>query len=303
MKLRRKLAACFAAGGLLVLTSCTHRQAIQLANELTFSLDGISEVTISYDEEKITFYESKGDELVIKEFMTEHKNSYYAKVDQSGSSIRVREGGTPFFKSGFSRYIEVCLPASYRENLTITTTDGDVDLSGLELSLNTLRTDSTAGTVKLNAVEAQSIDLSTTSGVLDADYLKADTIKIDTTSGSFSCGTLEGDVAYTTTSGYADVQSAIGSGSYQASNSGELNVVYTEVTDDLWFYNKNDGIYVTLPADLEFAFESITKNGSIATSFQECLSSKDRTISGIVGDHPTVTIKVETHNGDIEVTR
>lgn len=297
----KKLAVYLAVVGMLTLTGCSHGQSAQMENKITFSLDNISEVTISYDDEKVTFYESVNDELVIKEYMTENKNSYHAKVDQSNDSLKISEGGKPFFKDGFSRYIEVYLPASYHENLTVTTTDGDIDISRPELSLNALRIDSTAGTVRLNTAEAQSLYLSTTSGVLDVNNLNADTIRIATTSGNFFCEKLDGNVTYTTTSGNTDIKSAIGSGTYKANNSGELNVLYTEVTGDLSFYNKNDNIHVTLPADLEFEFKATTKNGSVSTTFQENISIDGRTTSGTVGKHPTVTVKVETNNGNIEV--
>lgn len=302
MNIKKQLTMCFMiAGGLLTLTGCSHSQSSQLANEITFSLDSVSEVTISYDEEKVTFCESENDRLIIKEYMTKNKSRYYAKVDQSNNSIRISEGGKPFFKAGFSRYIEVYLPASYHENLTVTTTDGDIDLSGLEISINALRIDSTAGTIRLNTVEAQDIYLSTTSGFFDVDFLNANTIKIAATSGDFSCKRLNGHVTYTTTSGNADIRSAAGSGDYKTGNSGKLNVVYTEVSGNLSFFNKNDDINVTLPADLEFEFEATTKNGSVSTSFGECVSVEDRTTSGTVGEHPTVTVKAETNNGNIEV--
>lgn len=302
MNIKKQLAAFWAAVmGLLALTGCSRGEAFQLANEITFSLDSVEEVTLSYDEEKVTFYESENDELTIKEYMTENKSGYYAKVDQSRRSIKISEGGKPFFKEGFSRRIEVYLPASYCEKLTVTTTDGDIDISELGISLNALRVDSTAGTIRLSTVEAQNIYLSTTRGTIDAACLKADVIKIATTSGNFSCEKLDGNVIYTTTSGNADIKAAAGAGSYKTNNSGELNVTYTEVTGDLYFYNKNDAINVTLPAALEFEFKAATKNGSVTTSFQECISIDGRTTSGTVGGHPAVTVTVETNNGNIEV--
>lgn len=300
--IKKKLAACLTTILILpVLSGCSSGQALQMANEIHLSLDGISELTISYDEEKVIFYESKGDDLTIKEYMTENNSSYYARVEESNGSIKISEGGKPLFRGDFSRYVEVYLPASYQENLTVTTTNGNIDISELELSLNTLRMDSTAGTIKLNTVEAQSIYLSTTSGILDVAGLKAEEIRIDTTRGSLSCEELDGNVTYTTTSGNANIQSAIGSGTYKANNSGELNVVYSEVTGDLTFYNKNDSINLSLPADLEFEFEAATKNGTISTSFQEFVSVEGRTTSGTIGNCPTVTIKMETNNGNIEV--
>lgn len=304
MKNKKRLAKGLAVmASLAVLTGCTRGHALRLANEITCSLDGVSELTISYDEENVTFYRSERDELTVKEYMTENKSSYYANVTQNRRSIQISEGGKPLFKDGFSRSIEVYLPESYRGDLTVTTTDGDIDISEAALSVNALRIDSTAGTVKLNRVEAQNIHLSSTSGTLNAGFLAAEAIRVDTTSGSFSCESLEGNVTYTTTSGNAAIKAAAGSGSYRANNSGKINIVYNEVTGDLSFFNKNDKIQITLPADLEFEFEATTKNGSISTSFPECISIQGRTASGAVGAHPTVTVKVETKNGTIEVTQ
>lgn len=288
---------------LLVLGGCSNSKSPQMANELQFSLNEVSELTISYDEEKITFFEGDSDELVIREYMTVNKSSYYAKVNQRSDSIHISEGDKPFFKSGFSRYIEVYLPASYHQNLTITTTDGDIDLSNFDLDVSMLRVDSTSGTVQLNSATASAIHLSSTSGTLKLGSIQAEQIKLETTSGNVICSELNGDVTYTSTSGNADIKSVIGSGSYKANNSGKLNVAYTSVAGNLSFFNKNDNIDLTIPTDLEFNFEATTKNGSISTTFQESITINGRMTSGTVGDNPTVTIKVETNNGNIQVTQ
>ena len=110
-------------------------------------------------------------------------------------------------------------------------------------------------------------------------------------------------MAYTTTSGSAEIQSATGSGSYRANNSGEFRVGYTEVTGDLSFFNKNGAVYLTLPVDLEFEFEATTKNGVVSTFFDGLMKTDGRTIYAAVGSDPMATIRVETKNGDIEVTQ
>lgn len=288
---------------LMSAAGCAPNRPVLPANERSFSLDGISEVTISYDEENVTFYESETNELILKEYMTENKPGYHAKVTQHNGSIQISEGGKPLFDSGFSRYIEVYLPSSYQENLTLTTTDGDIDLTALPLKLNSLRVDSTAGTVQLNRAEARNVHLSSTSGTLVLGTLWADMIRLETTSGNVTCERLSGNVTYTTTSGNAEFKSASGSGDYTNSNSGILNVVYTDVSGDLSFYNKNDGVNVVLPSHLEFEFVATTKNGSISTSFQEYIAADGRTARGTVGEHPTVTVRAETNNGDIEISQ
>lgn len=286
---------------LIGLSGCGGEKSPQMANELQFSMDDISDLTISYDEEKITFFESDSDELFIREYMTANKRSYYAKVDQRNSGIKISEGRKPFLGSGFTRYIEVYLPASYEGNLTVTTTNGDIDLSEMELELSTLRIDTTSGKVDLKDTEAKVIHLSSTKGTLKIGSLKADQIRLETTSGNTVCERLEGDVAYTSTSGDADIKAAVGGGSYKANNSGKLDVTYLKVTDDLYLFNKNDDVHLTLPEDLSFEFQATTKNGSVSTNFQESITGDGRTIKGTVGNQMTVTVEVETKNGNIEV--
>lgn len=282
-------------------SGCGSEKSPQMANELHFSAGDASDLTISYDEEKVTFFENDSDELVVREYMTANKKSYYAKVTQRDSSLKISEGGKPFFKSGFTRYIEVYLPLSYEGNLTVTTTDGDVDLSEMELGLSTLRIDTTAGKVDLKSAEAKVIHLSSTKGKLEIGSLKGDQIRLETTSGNTVCENVEGDVTYTSTSGNAEIKSAVGGGSYKANNSGKLEVTYVEVVDDLYFYNKNDDVHITLPPNLEFVFQATTKNGSVSTNFQEFITADGRTTKGTVGNQPTVTVEVETNNGNIEV--
>lgn len=304
MRVKKELAAGVAfAMGMLALSGCSHAHGLTLANEITFAPEGLSEITISYDEESVTFYESENGAVTVREYMTENKKSYYARMEKRDGSIKISEGGKPFFKNGFTRCVEVYLPESYHESLSVTTTDGNIDISKPELSLTALFVDSTAGTVKLGAVEAKNIWLSSSGGAYDIDSLEAEKIKIDITSGSLSCERLDGDVAYTTTSGSADIRAASGLGSYRAENSGELRVAYNEVLGDLSFYNKNGDIYVELPGELDFYFDAATKNGSVSTNFQESIFSDPKTARSAIGEEPSVTVKAETKNGNIEVRR
>lgn len=304
MKLRNKfLCAVMAVLCLAGLAGCSFEKSPQMANELCFSVNDITDLIISYDEEKVTFFEGSSDELIVREYMTVNKSSYYAKVDQRKSSIKISEGEKPLFKKGFLRYIEVELPADYKGNLTITTTDGNIDLSSVELNLSALRIDTTCGIVDLKSGKAKTIHLSSTKGTLKADDLEAEQIKLENTSGKTDCKNLKGDVIYKSTSGDATMQSVVGCGSYKAENSGKLDVTFAKVTGDLSFYNKNDDVHIALPEDLEFEFQATTKNGSISTNFQEAVTVDGRTTKGTVGSQPTVTVEVETKNGNIEVER
>lgn len=304
MKLRKQTALFIIVSFiLLTLTGCENSQSAQMVNELSFPLDEITEITISYDDEAITFFESDSNNLIVKEYMNKNKEKYHAKVSEKSNNIKISEGGKPFSKDSFNRYIEVYLPVSYSEDLKITSTDGDVDITNMALNLSSIRIDCTSGTVKIKEVNASKIYLSSTKGKLKLESLIAEQIKIDTTQGDVTCNKIDGNVTYTSTSGNAEFKSAIGSGMYRANNSGKLQVKYTEVTGDISLFNKNDNVELTLPNDLNFKFEATTKNGSVKTNFQGNISVNGNTTSGNVGNNPTINVQVETKNGNIKVTK
>lgn len=284
-------------------TACGNEGAAKTVNEMSFSLEDISDLIISYDDENISFFKNDKDDLIVREYMSKDRDSYHARVSRKKNSIQISEGGKPFFKGDFIRYVEVYLPSSYSANIKVTTTDGNIDMSDVELNMKSVRADTTCGILKLNKAAAEEIYLSSTSGALELGELTADQIRIETTQGNVSCKRIDGEVTYTSTSGNAEFLSASGSGAYKANNSGTLSVVYDEVTGDLSFFNKNDSVQVKLPENLAFTFEAVTKNGRIDTDFQGDISVSGDSVKGTVGSNPAVNIKVETKNGNIEVGR
>lgn len=267
---------------------------------LTYEIDNIHDVVLSYDEEDITFFESPDDTLIIKEYMTDADSKYYAKVDIDQGYIHVSEGGKPLFGS-FSRHIEVYFPKTYTGSLTVTSTNGNVDFSEVDIEVTSLRIDCSSGKVRIRNAYADTINLSSTRGTLDIGHLEGKEIDISTISGEVVCVEISGNVTYVSTSGDIEIKSAVGAGSYKAENSGILDITYTDVEGDLYLYNKNDDVELTLPEDLSFRFEAVTRNGSVSTPFESVLSMKNDTVMGTVGGNPSITVKTETRNGNIKV--
>lgn len=288
---------------LSLFTGCSSNKAAKLVNTQTFDVAGIKNIIIDYDEEDITLYESDADNFILKEYMTTDKSGYYAKVIEKNGNINISEGARPLFRGDFNRYVEIYLPASYTENLSLHTTNGNIKTNSVSVDLAQFYADSTSGTVQLGTINANSIEIATTSGTVEAETIIADNIKIKTSSGNVNCGEINGAVDYDTTSGSLLVYDASGSGSYNAAQSGTIDVTYKQVIDDLSLYNKNDNVVLTLPSDLSFKFKATTRNGSIKTSFGEQLSTTGSVQEGTVGTSPTVSIEVETRNGGVQVTQ
>ena len=288
---------------LFTLSGCGKERNPKLVNEQSFSLKDIEELAISYDDEEVSFFQSEGENLMIREYMSKDKKSYHAKISQNKKSIQIHEGGKPLMKGGFTRHVDVYLPGSYSKNLKVTVTDGNINMRDMHLNLNSMRVDCTSGTFELKKAVAGELYFSSTSGTLKLGSITGSQIRIETTHGEVNCEKVNGDVTYTSTSGNAEFLSASGSGTYRADNSGKLSVTYDEVTGDLFFFNKNDNVEVRLPAALSFEFEAYTKNGSVTTNFQADISVNGDLTGGTVGKDPEVTVKVETKNGNIEVRK
>ncbi len=303
-----------------MLSACS--SAVQLVNEITVSLDHITELQISYDEENITFFPGNGTDLVVKEYMSANKKGYHANMKKQDGKIKISEGGKPLMKDKFQRYIEVYLPPAYQQCLIVTSTSGKLDISRLDLNLSAFSVDNTSGEVQLaslaadtallktssgsvtcNAYTGRQFTAKTTSGTFNLGQIKAPDIKLESTSGSMHCGVLNGAVSYTTTSGDLNVAAAIGSGQYMANNSGALRVVYQEVTGNLSLFNKNGDIDLTIPANLSLRFAAKSKNGAIHTSFDHLLKKSEKEVAGTMGNAPSVTVELETKDGNIQVSQ
>jgi len=275
---------CFGMLFLLVFACHSFSQNATLANEINLPLDGVTDINISYDDEQITFFTLDSNELVVKEYMSKDKKSFYANVKVKGNSIRITEGLKPLAKKGFVRRVEIFLPSTYSQSFTLSTTSGNINMEKSYLKLESIHVNTTSGNVIVNNVTATKIFLTTTSGTIN-------------------CNELVGNVDYKGTHGNINVKSAKGSGTYKAENSGTLDVNYSEVNGNLYFLNKNSDIKLTLPKNFAFHFEATSKNGSIVTSFQDSLVFQEKTAKGNVDKNPTFTVKVESGNGNISVSK
>lgn len=255
---------------LMAAAGCSEPVNNESANELVFTLDSISEIAITYDDEDITFYENENDNLIIKEYMSKNKKSYQAKVKEKDNYIHISEGGKPVIKGNFYRYIEVYLPKSYSSTLTVGTTDGKIDLSNIDINLEMLNVSTTSGFIQITTAAAPYINLTSTSGTIE-------------------CDRLEGNVTYTGTSSSINVRSAYGQGKYTASNSGEMNILYSKIDGNISLYNKNDDINLTIPSDIKFDIQAKSKNGAISAPQSDTASE--------------IKIRAESVNGNININQ
>lgn len=135
-----------------------------LVNTIEYEIKDIVLIDISYDEEKLSFYNSNDNKLVIKEYMNLNKKEYYAKTKSKSISIEISEGKKPFLKSNYAIYIEIYFPNQYSKCLSISTTNGVLDLININFDLETMSINNTNGEINIDFIQADQVNLVTTSG-------------------------------------------------------------------------------------------------------------------------------------------
>lgn len=299
MSAKSKMAAVLASAICLVslLGGCSGAQGP--AQTKDFSLADVSSIQADYDGESVTVKESDTDKITIVEYMDKTKKSYLAKIDLFGGVLTITEGARPI-GNGVHSYIEIYLPETYQNSLSLHTTDGRIS-SALALTLSSLHADTTNGTIELSNLSADNISLASTGGTVTLKDSISQTCAIDTTNADTHLDNVTGSITYKSKGGDLIMNGASGSGDFQATGDGDMTLSFTQVSGDLSAFAKNGKIALTLPGDLNFAFSATTKDGKIQTPFSESLSSAGKTIGGTIGNRADVKIGLETKNGDIEV--
>ncbi len=85
------------------------------ANEQRVSLTGIARIEIQYTSDTVNLFRSETSELLVKEFMNRREPELLARIEVSGSTLRIRHGTRRLFLfPPFRSRIEIYLPAGYR---------------------------------------------------------------------------------------------------------------------------------------------------------------------------------------------
>ncbi|MBD5550343.1 MAG: DUF4097 domain-containing protein [Lachnospiraceae bacterium] len=279
---------------------------IHLVLEQEVAIDGIDSISVSYSKNSndVYLYEGQGDMLAIKEYNeVELNENELSTVSVNGSKLEIkgkrrssRRVGAGFFHFGDGGgYTEVWLPASYKGELTLTTSSGDIT-SEMDLVLERdLKAASTSGEITMPDVTASNVSLGSTSGNVRIENIEtnrngtAGDINIATTSGDITLKQLSGETNIGSTSGYVNAETITGNAQI-ATTSGDITVQYI---------------------DGNAAVESSSGNAKILEGSGErsiSTSSGDITIDGADGlwqIHTTsgeVCVKGQNDSGSIETT-
>ena len=231
----------------------------KLVLEKEVSTDGVDRISITYDmnSNDIRIYEKEGSTLTVKEYSTlELAQQEISTVEVNGSHIEVtgkkrnRYNHIQFglvYNEQAGNYTEIGLPSSYKGELVLVTSSGDIS-SKMDIALEkTFKAATSSGDVYIPNITAQDVSLEcssgdvqvgkvstersssmggivikTTSGEIKADQLTG-IVHIETSSGGISVRQVTGDADITTTSG-GILSENIQGNAHMAASSGDVRI-------------------------------------------------------------------------------
>ncbi len=295
------LTAVFALIGLSAY--CGAAFEMDLVNEQNIALDGIHNISISYNNENVTILKGNTSSLVLKEYMSEDKVDYYADVRSTDGNVRIESGRRPHKIISFGDFrakAELYVPESYTGSLSVRTSNGRVVIDSVNGDINAETSNA--------KIEIKNID-----GIIDARTING-SIVIDSINGNVGVKASHGSVELKNIDGAADARTDNGSividsvnGNIRAETSNaKITCSTAEVLGDITLITNNGSIDLDIPRDLFFQFSARTINGRVRTSFDNNLSrpvNDDHLYRGIIGpeNNPNMKIDLETSNGSISV--
>jgi DUF4097 and DUF4098 domain-containing protein YvlB len=291
-----------------------------LVNEQEIPVEGIDIVEIFYPWEDIAVFRNSTPSLIIKEYMNRDDRDYYAKISNSGNKVLVRSGHRPLrlFNFYYAR-IEIYIPSSNTIDISIKTASGGIRAED-EYVCSAMTIESASGSLWINTITADRINLKTSSGGIYAEAINGNTrvkshsgsiglgningdVSIESFSGDVNCertagnakvrarsgrivvNSTEGDISVETSSGRADINMVTGNIRAKTS-SGSIHCSVTEGAGNISLASSSGSVNLDLPQNYNFNFLSRTFSGNLSTPFSDRLFSPvsdRRSVQGTIG--------------------
>lgn len=173
--------------------------------------------------------------------------------------------------------LTIYIPNTYKNDLSIGTTSGDISISNT--NLNNLNINSTSSDIELNNVSSTNSTISTTSGDIDLSNVNFTSSNIKTSSGDISSNSsLLGNTQIETTSGEIELHlNDIGTNNTISSTSGDVEL--------------------SIPSDIGYTLSFNTVSGDLSTHNG---IETNNGIKNFVNGDGNKTLNISTVSGDLE---
>ena len=282
---------------MVMLTSCGEAKEMRLVNEQRFTPSEVTSIRLDYNNDDITLLESATADIVLKEYMDIDKSAYYARIENRNGELSINEGMRP---SGnrLGCYVELYLPADYEADVSVHTTESALTTQ-ISHTLAALHAETTHGLLEIVDIKARTVSVSSANGTVNLSNVNADTLSFHTTNATVNADNVHGQIQYATSNGKLILTAAYGSGTFEVTSNGTLDIAFAEITGNIKASSKNSDVHFTAPKDAAFHFTASSRNGSVNVSYDGLVVNNGHA-AGDAGNDPQFTVELEARNGNIE---
>jgi hypothetical protein len=232
---------------------------VKLVNSTQMALTGVKEIQFDLKDTIVNIQPGSSDVLEIDEYMTKSKTEYFVKQLRQGERLLITAGDKPLLRNLHQR-LEVRLPKSFNQTLTVGVKSGFINIDNIQQSLK-LNLVSGSGVIKLNNVDVSEITGKNISGSWKATHVSAQTFVATVKSGTVKLDDVTAQFNVDTTSGTIKATNMTGAGDFTV-KSGTIRLDMKELNGDLNLLGNSGTIKVVVPALQDFAFELQSKSGT-----------------------------------------
>lgn len=261
---------------------------IQIINK-SFAVSDISNVSVNASSADVGFSQTQGDKIKVAVIDNTSPDAIkYYSVSQEGSTLKIAQKyrwlGLSFFNWGnYKQRIMITLPESYKKELNLNLTSGDIYFDG-------------------NYTFAKA-SVYKTSGDINGGSLTADTFRFQTTSGDINLKKIDANYDISSTSGDLQVGTLNGCGSVNAI-SGDITFNISKLTGALNVSGTSGDIDIGIANDIGADIKADTTSGDVNGNFAMTYSGDDRNhATAAIGKSPYNNITVSTISGDINLNQ
>ena len=272
------------------------REELKVVKEEQFSTQNIKEIMVSTPRANVRIFRTNEEKIKVIEKASKkvkEKDLFVAKIN--GDTFEIKDQGRNFcfgfcFLSNI--YYEIYIPNSYQNQISITTTSGDIEMNAEEEQYQDVTLRSVSGDIRINSkIVTNNMSLKTTSGDIEMGHLNSTSIEVNSVSGDVSGKTIEGkETKIKTTSGDIELD-WITSELEINSVSGDIELDYFNPFGSSNFKTTSGEIEIMLDKKASVKMRGDSVSGDIRFPHSE----------SVIGDG-THLLYFKTVSGDIQVT-
>jgi DUF4097 and DUF4098 domain-containing protein YvlB len=267
---------------------------LDLVNSQTFDMNLVENLIVSYSSDNIVLLESSDNRLVLKEFMTRNNTDYFAKIDDSQSTITIRNGKRPWL---IRTRIEIYIPKIFTDNLEVNLRSGNLT-ANYSMKHKAIKLSVSSGNLKASNISSENVVVEVSSGNITIDELIGNELTVRNGSGIINISSFQGKANTVNRSGNIVLSNFVGEGTFDV-KSGNIDLTVNDIIGDIFLSSNSGTIDLIMGRNISFYLDAEVRSGTInAPGLKRQVNTK---VQHNIGSDPLYKVFAKCSSGNITI--